>query len=276
MNRTYRQRGSAAARSKTEKSFMSARGILDEKKVSLSRCRGVPMSCRTWRWAWLLVLGEALCVSAASTLVPGQKHEVASARAVPLAQIDERCRDAVRQVLEKPILSGRGPAESFYCRPEHYSWLLEHPDRVVHAWRRLGARCVSIDARSGGRFGWADENGSELVWETVLRSPSMRIWFAEGKVRPGQMLPLVPVKAVVVMRHTSSRAADGAPVMRHQADLFVQTDSKTAAVMTRMLGPTASRVAEHGLGQLQLFFSGISGYLERHPDQVETLLRARE
>ena len=113
-----------------------------------------------------------------------------------------------------------------------------------------------------------------MVWQTLHKGPGIRVWFAEGKVRPGPVLPLVPVQAVVVLRHNDSRAPDGAVVMHHQCDVFVHTDSKTAAMMTRMLGPTANRVAEQGLGQLQLFFSWLSSYLERHPEQAAALLKS--
>ncbi len=227
-----------------------------------------------WRLGWLIVLVQALWVNAATSVVSTQKKDVPSPRSVPLDKIDERYRGAVREVLDKPILSGRGPAETFFCQPQQYTWFLDHPDRAVIAWRRLGAKCVSIVARGDGKFGWSDETGSEVVWETVYKGPGLRIWFADGKVRPGPMLPLVPVKAVVVLRHNDSKTADGALVMFHQSDVFVHTDSKTAAMMTRMLGPTANRVAEGGLGQLQLFFSGLSWYLDRHPDQAEALLKS--
>ena len=230
------------------------------------------MQGHCWRLAWLMVLVQGWWASAASSVSYFKKTDTASARSVPLERIDERYRDLVRQVLEKPMLVGRGPAETFNCRPAQYTWFLDHPDRAVIAWRRLGAKCVSINPRGDGKFSWADDNGSEVVWETVYKGPGVRVWFADGKVRPGPLLPLVPVKAVVVLRHKDSRAPDGAFVMHHQCDLFVHTDSKTAAMMTRMLGPTANRVAEQGLGQLQLFFSGISWYLDRHPDQAETLL----
>ena len=254
---------------------MSASAILDEKKVEFTRfAEGWPMNWRNWRLAWLILLSEVLWASAASSIVPLQKNDVPSPRTVPLEQINERYRDMVRQVLETTTLSGRGPAETFYSRPEQYTWFLDHPDRAVVAWRRLGAKCVSINSRADGKFGWADDNGSEVIWETVLRGADLRIWFAEGKVRPGPLLPLVPVKAVVILRHHDTRAPDGAAVMFHQCDVFIHTDSKTAAMMTRMLGPTANRVAEHGLGQLQLFFSGLSWYLDRHPEQAETLLQA--
>jgi len=256
---------------------MSAEAILDEKKVDFSRyAERWPMSYRCWRLAWLVLLIQPLWANAASTIGFFQRTDVASARAVPLDKINEPYREAVRQVLEKSMLTGKGPAETFNGRPEHYAWFLDHPDRAVIAWRRLGAKCVSISARGNGKFSWEDEYGSEVIWETVYKAQGIHIWFAEGKVRPGPLLPLFPVKIVLVLRHHDSRAPDGAPVMVHQTDLFIQTDSKTAALMTRMLGPTANRVTEQGLSQLQLFFSGLSWYLDRHPDRTEALLKSGE
>src|ERR1700682_4828677 len=127
------------------------------------------MKGRFWRLAWLMVLVQACWVSAASSLGYVQKMDVPSARAVPLDKIDKQRRDMVRQVLEKAMLAGRGPAETFNCRPEQYAWFLDHPDRAVVAWRRLGAKCVSINPRGDGKFSWADESGSEVVWETVYK-----------------------------------------------------------------------------------------------------------
>ncbi|MCI0376558.1 MAG: hypothetical protein L0215_03025 [Gemmataceae bacterium] len=223
--------------------------------------------------AGLAFLLGAMNVHASKPAATATKREPPSGRSVPLHTLAPPHREAVRQVVEKPTLAASGPAESFPCRPEHYQWLLEHPDRAVTAWRRLGAKCVNITTRGGGQFGWTDDQGSDVIWETVCAQPGLRIWLAEGKVRPAPLMPLVPVKAVVVLRHNEGTTADGLRVVRHQSDLFVQTDSKTAALMTKMLGPTSSKMAEQGLGQLQLFFSGLSWYLERHPDRVSDLFR---
>ncbi len=229
-----------------------------------------------WGLAWVVVVAQGIWANAAHPAVPVRKAEAPSPRAVPVDQVESRRREDVASVLEKPTLSAKGTPDTFPCRPEQYAWFLDHPDRAVIAWRRLGAKCVSITPRGDGHFGWADDNGSELVWETVHKGAGVRVWFAEGKVRPGPLLPAVPVKAVIVLRHGESKDSDGIVVMNHQADLFVHTDNKTAALMMRLLGPSANRLAEHGLGQLQLFFSGLSWYLDRHPDQIETLLRLEE
>jgi hypothetical protein len=87
-------------------------------------------------------------------------------------------------------------------------------------------------------------------------------------------MPLIPVKALVILTHVPNRAPDGNVTLKHRSELFVQTDSKTAAALTKMMGPSAQRLAEEGLRQLQLFFSYLSWYLDRHPDRAEALLRA--
>jgi hypothetical protein len=203
-----------------------------------------------------------------------EKVETPSPASVPLGAMDRAAQEQVRSVVEKASLAVRGPSETFAARADQYTWLLDHPHRAVVAWRRLGAKCVAIDSRPDGAFRWTDDQGSEVIWRTVLRGADVRVWLAEGKVRPAPLMPLVPVKAVVVLRHGALRREDGACLVQHQADLFVQTDSKTAGLVAKMLGSSAQRVAEQGLGQLQIFFSGMAWHMERHPDQVEQLFRA--
>ena len=52
----------------------------------------------------------------------------------------------------------------------------------------------------------------------------------------------------------------------------MQTDSKTAVLMTKMLGSSAPRIAEQCLSQLETFFSGLVWYIDHHPDRAEKLL----
>ena len=223
--------------------------------------------------AGLILLSQAIWATASTNVLPGKKAEPAPATVISLDSISPQKRDQVRQLLEKPVLAVKGPTETFFAQPEHYQYFLEHPDRAVVAWRRVGAKCVSITERGQGLFVWADDQGSEMIWETVFQGPGVRVWYAEGKVRPAALMPLVSVRGLVVMRHSESKTPDGASVITHQADLFAMTDSKTAATVTRLLGPSANRMAEQGLGQLQLFFSALCGYLDRHPEQATKLLK---
>lgn len=217
---------------------------------------------------------RATCAEGAT--LPAKAKEAGPSKDIPLTSLGPKEREAAQQLLDKSSFSARGPGEVFHGKSSQYLWLLDNPHRAVTAWRRLGAKCVSIQPKDNGQFSWVDEIGSEVIWEAVFKSPSMRIWLAEGKVRPGALLPLVPVKALVVLRHHEAKMPDGTTALHHQADLFVHTDSKTAHMLMRMLGPSSARMAEEGLGQLQLFFSGLTWYLDRHPDEVKELLREGE
>ena len=87
---------------------------------------------------------------------------------------------------------------------------------------------------------------------------------------------MTPVKALVMIRYQETKSGDGQRLMRHQSDIYVHADNRAVAAVAKVLGKTAPQVAEQGLGQLQLFFSGLSWYLERHPDKSDDLLRPGE
>lgn len=246
------------------------------------------MDCRAIRMSWLVLLVGAFwgssvlpqssraqeCPSDILACAVSPKLARSHARLVPLEELPADVRGGVRKVLEQPTLFTRGPAEEFTGRPELYHWLLEHPDRAALAWRRLGAPCMEISDRGAGSFGWTDGQGSDVHWETIHRTCEQRIWYAEGSARPGPLLPTVPFRAVVVLHHSERQDSAGHPLLWHQADVFLQTDSKTATLMARMLGPSVPRIAEQGAGQLEMFFSALLGYLERHPERAEKLLAA--
>ncbi len=243
--------------------------------------------CRTWV-SWLSLAALALVPPAGKAQPPRAgaaatpSRELASAppaaafgpARVPLDLLPREVRGRVRAVVEHPTLSSRGPSESFACRPETYAWLLDHHDRASRAWHRLGAECVPISDRGGGRFGWSDGQGSEVHWDLVYRDAASRVWYAEGRVRPGTLFPAVPVKAVVVLRFEEGRDRNGRPVVRHQADLALHTDSKAAALAARLMGASAPRLAEQYLGQMQMFFSALGWYLDQHPEEAPNLLAA--
>jgi hypothetical protein len=182
-------------------------------------------------------------------------------------------QEKVLKVVQQPTISAHGPAEEFAAGV--YEWLIDHPDRVAVAWRRLGVPCVQIMDRGQGRFGWLDGTGSDVTWLTVARAKGYRIWYAEGTVRVGQLLPLVPVKAVAVLRYSQRRDEDGDLHVTHEVDIYLQTDSKAAALVTKLIGPAGPRMAEQGAAQFLLFFSAMAHHLDMHPEQIANLMRER-
>jgi hypothetical protein len=230
------------------------------------------MRCRAIWTIWLNLMIALIGTRTATATAPDLTLQQQAAARVPLPEVPESLRPRVRQVIEQPTLFSHGPAEAFNGWPALYHWLLDHPDRAVVAWRRLGATCTDITERGTGRFVWKDGQGSVIHWQTIHNSAALRIWYAEGHVRPGMLLPSVPVKAVLLLRHGDRPDGPGRVVIFHQADVFLQTDSKTAALLAQMLGPSAAGLAEQGLGQVEMFFSALVWYLGQHPDRASRLL----
>lgn len=182
-------------------------------------------------------------------------------------------KENVGAVLKASTLSAKASEEEFVAHPAVYDWLLDHPDRTSLGWQRMKVPCVDITDLGKGRFHWADEGGSELHWQSVGDIPNGRIWYATGKVKAAALLPMIPVKAVALLQAPRT-APDktGLCTFKPVVNVYLQCDSKLANAAMRIAGPSAPKLAEEGAEQLLYYFSGVARYLEKNPDQVETLL----
>jgi hypothetical protein len=207
---------------------------------------------------------------AAPARFPGQPDAPAlfAMTPVPLERLAPQMRDKVRRVMERSTLTSAGRPESFACQPALYYWLLDHPNQCVGLWKQLGARVTNIAERGNGSFVWVDGQGSEVRWGTVLQTPELRVWYAEGRVKPGVLLPSAQVQAVVVMRHQEIEGGKGKQGIRHQAQLYLTTDSRAMNLAARLMGASAPRLAEQYMGQLEMFYGGLAWYLDQDHDRA--------
>jgi hypothetical protein len=211
---------------------------------------------------------------------PGPLHSsvrtVKALTLVPPEELSTAWRDSVARVMQHPTLTARSNGDTFSVNDELYRWMLDHPDRVALAWRRMHVPAIEITPVGGGAFSWRDEDGSELVWRTVAQSTGGRIWYAEGKFKPAPLLPMVPVRAVAILHHEVGRDARGRTTISHRLEAFLQTDSRFAALVTRLMGPAGPKMAEEGAEQLLYFFSGVARYLDENPEKAMKLLAERK
>ena len=217
------------------------------------------------------LLAVALFANAASTQPVTPASAEMPAKLVLADVVEAKHREAVLAVVKKPTLTTRGVSPEISCTHAVYEWLLDHPDRTSLAWQRLKVPCVEIKDAGKGNFTWADADGSELAWQPVGRFKDGLVWYATGKVKCTPVTPTVPVKAVVVMHHPA-KPVDGLATFTPVTHVYLQTDSKAASVVLKIIGPTAPKLAEQGAEQLLYFFSGIARYLQKHPDRAEELL----
>ncbi len=240
------------------------------------------MDCRrkALGWLWMVAWMATVSVAAAQAVpdgrrLPSSRPSVSSrgfvAAPVPLDELPSPMRERVRAVLDRPTLSSHGPLEAFHCKPAMYYWLLDHPDSAMRFWRALGAKCADIQTIGEGSFLWKDATYGEVHWQTIVRTPKQRVWFAEGRVKPGVMLPAVSIQAVVVLNHEEGHDGSGSAAIRHQMDMVLHTDSRAVNLATRLFGASAPRMAEEYVGQMEMFFGALAWYLSDHPDKAKAL-----
>jgi hypothetical protein len=192
---------------------------------------------------------------------------------VSLAEVVQPAfRDAVTQVVTNPTIATSAKGEPVVCTVAVYEWLYEHPDRVALAWKRLKVPAITISDLGGGRFAWADDNGSRVVWQTVGTFADGRVWYANGKLKGGRLTPAIPVQGVIVVNHPKKMERDGVALFTPSAQAYMHSDSRAANVALRALGPVAPRLAEDAAEQLLDFFGGIANYVQKHPMEAEKLL----
>ncbi len=193
--------------------------------------------------------------------------------AQPLDLVAPKYKPAVAAVLSAPTVTAKATELPFRAHPVVYDWLVDHPDRCSVAWRRMSVPCLPITPLGDGRFRFSDDKGTEVTWRQVGKSADCAVWYASGRVNPGKALPTVPVKAVAVLRCPRTVTGDDqVATFEPTVVAHVQTDSKAAAAVLRIIGPAAPRLADQAADQLLLFFSGPSRYLLRHPDEADVLL----
>ncbi len=249
------------------------------------------MACRRLQSVWLGMGAYCLAAATLPGLVRAGAGEVPiqpaprsdSAASVPanaytpvslnMDGLPADVRARLRAVVEQPTLSAHGPLEMFTCQPTMYHWLIDHPDQAVKLWRRLGAKCIEIEDRGNGRFGWKD-GASDVHWDLVRDAPRQRVWYAEGQVKPSLLLPMVSLKAVLILDYAGGKDGNDQLAVRHQMHLIVHTDSKAVALATRVMGDSAPKMADQFLGQLQMFYAAMAWYLDQHPDRAEKLFAA--
>jgi hypothetical protein len=197
------------------------------------------MGCRPRTFTWLtLLLGSLTAFAGTATAQQnGQSTRPAAAPAgIPLDEIPAGAREKVRAVAEQPTLVTHGATEAFACQPIVYHWLLDHPDQAARLWRMLGAKVTDIQRQDENKFGYQDAQGTKVSWGTVLDNGRQRVWYAEGQVKAGMLLPAVQAQAVVVLNYCEGTDDAGKPAVRHQIDLLVKTDSAAVALAARLLG----------------------------------------
>ncbi|MSR31278.1 MAG: hypothetical protein EXR99_07220 [Gemmataceae bacterium] len=191
-------------------------------------------------------------------------------KSTSFTHLDPKEMEKILDVFQSPTIKVQGPCEEFTAQPDLYEWLLENPDKVVSLWRLLGAQCANIEREGSGGFVSADGKGTRMEFRLLLAKKGLRVWHASGNGKLAPLLPAVPVEALVVLHYQAEKGER----IKQQLTVYAKTDSKAAALITRVLGASVPMATQKVISQMQMFFGAMAWYLEKHPERGENLLKA--
>ena len=90
-------------------------------------------------------------------------------------------------------------------------------------------------------------------------------------MKPSLLLPMVSLKAVLVLDYAEGKDGNDQLAVRQQMHLILHTDNRAVALATRVMGDSAPKMADQFLSQLQMFYAAMAWYLDQHPDKAEKL-----
>ena len=105
----------------------------------------------------------------------------------------------------------------------------------------------------------------------LANAEGLKIWYAQGQGKGGALLPVVPIKALIVHQYRRNQRENS---VLHQTTVYAVTDSKGMALITRALGPSIPMLARKSVMQMQMFFGALAWYLEKNPDRAESMFKA--
>jgi hypothetical protein len=188
-----------------------------------------------------------------------------------LSAVSEEWSDRIGEITAKPTIFVKGQAETFTCDPNTYEWLLENPHRAVTMWKLLGAKCSPIEQEGSGKYYSRDGSGTDMKFYLLANAEGLKVWLAEGQGKAGPLMPVVPIKAVIVHQY-KRRMQEG--TVTHKTTVYAITDSKSLTLLTKALGPSVPMLARKSVSQMQMFFGALAWYLERNPDRAESIFKA--
>ncbi len=174
--------------------------------------------------------------------------------------------------LRQPTLATWAAGQEIVCTVAVYEWLLDHPDRVALAWQRLEVPALTIGRIDDDTFFWSDGQGNHITWRAVAKQADRRVWYASGKLKATRLTPPIAVEAVAILHYPKLAEKDGVARYRPQVECYLRSESRTALMWLRLLGPAADQMASQAAGQLIDFFSGIAEFVQQHPQAASVLL----
>lgn len=195
---------------------------------------------------------------------------------LPTAQLNERNRAKLQQVLNHRSLFRQLPTIAVEASPDVHAYFIANPEAAVGIWRVLKISQFNLKKTEATVWTGDAGDGSEGTIEVLYRDASRVLLHCDGAYK-SPLLPR-PIRAASIMhlRVQPRRTADDRELLVQDLDLFVTFPSQTVDTVARLISPVSHMIADRNFRELTLFVRFMQVAMERQPGWVERTVQRVE
>ena len=186
-----------------------------------------------------------------------------------------RAEDAARArtILENRSLFRRLPKIGVDADPAVFQYFLTKPEAAVSIWQLL--KISEFELKSTGKAKWEAkaQDGSSGTIHMVFATARQQLLICEGEYKSPLLPKPIRANALMHLRTDVKQTPDGAPLLEHDLDLFVEFPSQAVDTVAKVIAPMSNIVADRNFRELSVFVKFMSISMSRQPGWVERVVQ---
>ena len=148
-----------------------------------------------------------------------------------------------------------------------YRYLLDRPATAAALINRLDLGLYKAETRGPGRYWGNDGEGTEGIVQLVYEDRVSRIYYLEGS-HHSRLLPNITGKAVVLLRMTPVKEAQGTDAVETTLVSYTRLDNRVLSGLMSLLRPLIGSTVTGKLAKGVEVVNRLGNEMRQHPDRV--------
>jgi len=190
---------------------------------------------------------------------------------LPLGELTPQTRDKINSVVQKPSVYRRLPVTSISADPDHFRFLVRHPEVVVGIWELMGVTQMKTDRTGPYTIASNDGAGTISSVELVYGTDNLHIFYGTGTYEGPILKRKLKGKCVLVLRCENQIGKDGKATQTSQLDVFLKIDNATAGLIAKTIQPLVGTTADHNFVESLKFIQRLDQTTQKNGPGVERM-----
>ncbi len=218
----------------------------------------------------VMLAAAGVCAQQSPQIIFNRQLRDEAVRAIPLNEMNEAVQAKLLNVVSRPTIYRRLPAQTVDCDPDLHVFLVRYPEVVVNIWQLMGITKVKVQRTGPLTFDALDGAGTVSRAELVYGTPEVHVFYAEGSYDGPLLQKPVTGNCVLLLRSSYSQQ-DGKPSVCDTLDVFAKLDNLGAEIIVKTLYPAVAKAVDFNFTESVRFVGQVSKSAELNGPGMQRL-----